>query len=163
MSARTEPAASAAQSLALLCFICLFFYRFGAANLEGLVNYPFWRDMGQTMSNADFIRLRELHLWKVYPLLVLPFGLEIIAATVLLRLGHPAVPRWMFVAIVALLLVAFLSTVFIQIPIQNQHTRSGYDRPGFDRLIATDLWLRKVPSLAEGLLAIRVLWRVITR
>ena len=95
MSRSPAIAASTLQSVLLLCFACLFFYRFGAANIEGLVNYPFWRDMGPTMSNEDFIRLREVHLWRVYPLLVLPFGLEIVAAVALLGIGHPMVPRWM--------------------------------------------------------------------
>ena len=75
-SSRLRPA------LPLLLFM-LFFYRLGASNSEGLLNYPFWGDMGRMMSYENFIWLRTEHLWKIFPLLVAPFGLVIVVTAIL--------------------------------------------------------------------------------
>lgn len=151
------------QSALLVAFFGLFFYVWGAANLEGLMNYPFWRDMGAMMTNENFVKLRADHLWKIAPLLVVPFGMLVIVTAVLVFIAPPFVPRWALIVIFALELLAALSTIFIQVPIQLLHNTQGYDLAAFDRLIATDFWLRKVPRFVEAPFVAFVLWRVIVR
>jgi hypothetical protein len=147
----------------LLMFFTLFFYRLGASNIEGLLNYPFWRDMGSMMSNEDFIALRSDHLWKIYPLLVAPVCILVIVTAVLAWSGAPPVPRWVFVGALACQLIMVGSTALIQIPIQIELSQSGFDRALLDRLISTDLMFRKLPSLAEGAFVLCGLWIAITR
>lgn len=154
---------SPVQAILLLLFFCLFFYRLGASNFEALLNYPFWRDMGSMMSNDDFIRLRDEHLWKVFPLLVAPIALLVIVTAILAWTGAPPVPRWVFVGALACQSIMVASTVLIQIPIQFELTRSGFDAALIDRLIWTDLVLRKLPSVAEAGFILIGLWAVITR
>ena len=151
----------AGRSILLLLFFVLSFYRLGAANVEGLLNYPFWRDMGAMMSNVDFIQLRADHIWKIFPILVLPIGLLFLVTAALAVVGAPPVPRWVFIGAVVLQLVAVISTITIQLPIQTQLDTSGYDPGAIDRLIRTDLLFRKLPSLLATILAVLALWRVI--
>lgn len=150
------------RSILLLLFFILYFYRLGAANVEALLNYPFWRAMGPMMSNADFIQLRTEHVWKIVPIMVAPIGLLLIVTAALAGLGAPPVPRWTFLGALVLQLVAVASTLAIQLPIQMQLDTSGYDAAAIDRLISTDLQFRKFPSLIEGVFVLFALWRVIT-
>jgi hypothetical protein len=54
--ATTGVSVTTTQGALLVSFFGLFFYVWGAANLEGLMNYPFWRDMGPMMTNENFIK-----------------------------------------------------------------------------------------------------------
>ena len=72
-------------------------------------------------------------------------------------------PRWVFIGAPACQLVNAGSTVFIQIPIQNQLSQTGFDRALLDRLIVTDLLLRKLPRVAEALLITFGLWKIVAR
>ena len=147
--------------LLLLLFFALYFYRLGAANVEALLNYPFWLDMGPMMSNADFIQLRTDQVWKIVPIMVAPFGLLVLITSALALLGAPPVPRWVFIGAFALQLVAGVSTVTVQVPIQLQLDTSGYDAAALERLISTDLLFRKLPSMIEGIFVILGLWHII--
>jgi hypothetical protein len=144
-----------------MLFFSLYFYRLGAANVEALLNYPFWRDMGTMMSNADFIQLRAEHIWKIFPIMVAPIGLLLLVTAALSLLGAPPVPRWVFVGALTLQLVAVASTLAIQLPIQMQLDTEGYDAAALDRLITTDLLFRKLPSLLEGILVMLGLWQIV--
>lgn len=151
------------QKVLLIIFFGLFFYVWGAANLEGLLNYPFWRDMGPMMTNENFIQLRSDHLWKIAPLLVLPVAVLVIVTISLVFMGPPSIPRWAMIVILCFELTSVLSTIFIQIPIQLQHNTQGHDLASFSRLITTDFWLRKLPRFFEAPFVVFVLWRVISR
>lgn len=151
------------QGVLLVSFLSLFFYVWGAANLEGLMNYPFWRDMGPMMTDENFIKLRTDHLWKIAPLLVIPFAALVLVTATLVFVAPPFVPRWALLVILGLELVNVLSTIFIQVPIQLQHNTQGYDLAAFDRLIVTDFWLRKVPRFVEAPFVALILWRTVFR
>lgn len=150
-----------ARDILLLLFFFLYSYRLGATNVEALINYPFWRDMGPMMSNADFIQLRADHLWKIFPIMVAPIGLLVVVTAVLASTGAQPVPRWAFVGALCFQLVAVVSTVAIQLPIQLQLSAVGYDAASLERLIATDLWFRKLPSVIEGGFVLVAFWKVI--
>jgi hypothetical protein len=149
------------RSMLLLLFFALYFYRMGAANVEALLNYPFWRDMGAMMANADFIQLRADHIWKIFPIMVAPIGLLVLVTAALSAMGAPPVPRWVFLGALVLQAIAVVSTLAIQLPIQLRLDTQGYDAAAIDRLIATDLLFRKLPGLIEGVLVVFALWKVI--
>ncbi|MBA2466455.1 MAG: hypothetical protein H0V46_02475 [Sphingomonas sp.] len=156
-----ESARGSARSILLLLFFALYFYRLGAANVEALLNYPFWLDMGPMMSNADFIQLRTDQVWKIVPIMVAPIGLLVLVTGALALAGAPPVPRWVFIGALVLQLVAVVSTLTIQLPIQMQLDTSGYDAAALKRLISTDLLFRKLPSVIEAVFVGLGLWRVI--
>lgn len=151
------------QAALLVGFFALFFYVWGTTNLEGLMNYPFWRDMGQMMSNDQFIRLRADHGWKVFPLLVVPLTLLQITTVALVFLAPSWLPRWALFVILAIELLYMAVTIFMEIPIHRSHDTRGYDLALFDRLIAIDIWLRKIPRLIEAPIVTYLLWRTVVR
>ena len=154
---------STLQGALLVSFFALFFYVWGTTNLEGLMNYPFWRDMGALIPNEDFIKLRATHGWKIFPLLVAPLFLLQAVTLALVFLAPPIVPRWALYVILALEAAYMLATVFLEIPIHQQHDKTGYDLALFDRLITIDIWLRKLPRLIEAPFVVFLLWRVVKR
>lgn len=151
------------QAALLVGFFALFFYVWGTTNLEGLMNYPFWRDMGQMMSNDQFIRLRADHGWKVFPLLVVPLTLLQITTVALVFLAPSWLPRWALFVILAIELLYMAVTIFMEIPVHRSHDTRGYDLALFDRLIAIDIWLRKIPRLIEAPIVTYLLWRTVVR
>ena len=153
----------AVQNGLLTAFFALFFYVWGTTNLEGLFNYPFWRDMGGMLTNENFMALRGAHGWKIFPLLVAPLFLLQIVTIALVFLAPSFVPRWALLIVLGLELIYMLATICLEIPIHLQHDTQGYDLASFDRLIAIDIWLRKIPRLVEAPFVVFLLWRVVAR
>ena len=147
MQANTE--ISSLQGALLVTFFALFFYVWGTTNLEGLMNYPFWRDMGQMISNDNFIKLRADHGWKVFPLLVAPLVLLQVVTIALVVVAPPSLPRSTLFAVLAVELLYMGVTIFLEIPIHRSHDTQGYNLALFHRLITIDIWLRKLPRLIE--------------
>ena len=68
--------------------------------------------------------------------------------TVLLVWFRPAaVPRWAIWLSVGLQMCIWVSTAAIQVPIQIQLSSDGLSLPLIQKLIFTNLWLRKVPQV----------------
>ena len=151
------------EAILLVLFFALFFYQWGAANLEGFMNYPVFRDAGEKLARADYLTLRQLIMQRVVPLLIVPFVLTIAVTIALALHGSRLVPRSLLLAILALQAVIAISTLAIQAPIQLQLNREGHDLAAATRLIVTDFWLRKVPLQIEAALVLAALWRVVTR
>lgn len=116
---------------------------------------------GRRHEQRRFLRLRDEHLWKVFPLLVAPIALLVIVTAILPWVGAPPVPRWVFIGALAWRSVMVASTLLIQIPIQLELNRSGFERTLLDHLIWSDLLFRNLPSLAEGAFVLIGLWRVV--
>ncbi|HEU4428172.1 MAG TPA: hypothetical protein VFT98_05430 [Myxococcota bacterium] len=154
---------STLEALLLMLFFGLFFYQWGAANLEGFLNYPLFRDMGEKLGRDDYLALRAGITRRIVPLLVAPFALSIVCTLALTLRGSQLVPRALLLAILALQAVIAISTLTIQAPIQLRLNREGHDLAVATRLIVTDFWLRKVPVQIEGGLVLYALWRVISR
>ena len=68
-------------------------------------------------------------------------------------------PRWALAGSLALVLAAVVSSVFIQIPIQRAFDRDGLSMAQLQRLIVSDLWLRKLPLGLNALLWLAMFWR----
>ena len=159
----TATPTTALQAGILVAFFGLFFYQWGATNIEGFLNYPFWRDMGAKMAKDDYLKLYKDHGWKLLPLLVIPFLLYTVS-TIALAIYAPAyIPHWLPLGILALQMVVTTSSAFVQVPLRVQLDRKGFDSAKFNRLITTDFWLRKIPSAAEAVLVLMVLTSVAMR
>ncbi|KAM3113174.1 hypothetical protein [Phormidesmis sp. 146-33] len=144
----------------LLLYLALLFYGFGVQMLESFLNYPMWWDLGARMSNVDFIAVRQVHQWRIFPLLVIPLALRVPVSIALFWWRPAFIQVWMLVAILALQLIGWTSSVRIQIPIQLALTNQGFSNELFARLITTDIWFRVLPFVCEvwiGLLIVRLM------
>jgi hypothetical protein len=65
-------------------------------------------------------------------------------------------PLWMLIAGAALLLVVWLSTAVLQVPLHATLTK-GYDERAIAMLVSTN-WIRTVAWSARGVLALLMIW-----
>lgn len=146
-----------------MLYLALLYYGFGVGMLESLMNYPMWKDFGARMTNADFIATRNGDLWRVFPLLVIPEAARVPVTLALLWLRPVFVPRWVPPFALAMQAILWLSSATIQIPIQLTLNADGFSNELFDRLIATDLWLRVLPLTTEVAVSGFIIWRIVGR
>jgi hypothetical protein len=119
-------------------------YGNGAAFVESFVNYPSWPLVG----SAEFVAYHQFIGPRVLAFLVAPALLGTVF-TVLMLWARPAViPLWAVWAAIAAQAVVWVSTATIQVPIQLQLGAHGLSVELVDRLIATNLWLRRIPYAA---------------
>lgn len=129
------------------------FYVNGAAFIEGFVNYPSWRLIGE----AEFIAYHRLLSPRMVVLLAIPAVAATVFTVLLLRFRAAGLPIRVIWAAIALQAVALLPTATIQVPIQMQMqlSETGLSLPLIDRLIETNWWLRRIP---HALCALLFLW-----
>jgi hypothetical protein len=126
----------------------LTFYGLGASFVESFVNYPTWTLVG----TAEFRAYHQALSPLVIRYMVIPM-LAATVLTVLLLWFRPApIPLWAIWISVILQLIIWISTAFIQIPIQMQLGSDGLSVPLIERLIVTNWWFRKVPQLINTFL-----------
>ena len=87
--------------------------------------------------------------------LVAPAILGTFCTALLLRFRPAAIPLWSVWTAVGLQLVIWVSTATIQWPIQQRLHAHGFSAPLVDRLMETNLWLRRLPY---GACAVLFLW-----
>ena len=139
-------------------FVVLTFYSLGAGYVESFVNYPLWHIVGTSDRWSEYHQALGPRIVIVLAIPALALSL---AANILLFFFRPSrVPTWTVTAALLLLLLATISTIAIQVPIQMQ-LDAAYDRALVDRLITTSLWLRDVPGGVRGALAAYMLHLVI--
>jgi len=124
-----------ALAFALVC------YGNGAACVESFVNYPSWRLIGA----SEFLAYHRFIGPRVMGWLVAPALLGTLCTALLLQWRPTAIPRWPVVVAVTLQLMIWISTAMIQFPIQQELAAHGFSGPLVDRLIDTNVWLRRVP------------------
>ncbi|WP_291983571.1 hypothetical protein [Luteitalea sp.] len=131
-----------------LTAFALVFYGTGAAIIESFVNYPSWRLIGAD----EFLAYHQFISPRVLALLVAPLLLGT-AFTILMLWARPAaIPGWAVWAALAAQAVVWISTVTIQVPIQVQLSNKGRSVELIERLIETNLWLRRIPyAICAGL------------
>jgi hypothetical protein len=131
-----------ALAFALVC------YGNGAACVESFVNYPSWRLVGATQFTAYHAFIGP----RVIAFLVAPALLGTACTALLLWSRPAAIPAWPVRAALGLQLVVWASTAAIQWPIQRHLAAHGFSAPLMDRLMDTNLWLRRCPYAACALL-----------
>jgi hypothetical protein len=134
-----------------LVTFALVFYNLGASFIESFVNYPTWRLIGANEFRTYHQAVGPLYI--IYG--VAPGVLATVLTLLLLSFGPPAIPTWTLLLAIGLQLIMWVSSVSIQIPIQMQLDKEGLSLPLINRLIVTNLWLRRVPSSVN---AVVFLW-----
>lgn len=129
----------------------LAFYTTGAGFIESFVNYPSWQLIGE----AEFIAYHRFISPRVLLLLVLPALLCTVFTIAMLWSRPVAIPAkavWLSLALQA---VVWISTATLQVPIQLELGSNGLSIDLIERLIRTNLWLRRIP---QGLAALLFVW-----
>ncbi len=139
----------------LVAFV-LVCYGTGAAFIEGFVNYPSWRFIGE----AEFRTYHQFISPRVLAFLVAPLILGTAFTLFLLWTRPPSVPSWMVWTALAAQTVMWISTATIQVPIQIELGTVGRDLVLLERLIITNLWLRRLPMAINGVLFLWMALRV---
>jgi len=140
-------ARSFAEKLLTIAF-ALSFYCLGTTTFEAFVNYRTWPFIGALEFRAYHRALTPL----VVKVMLIPIGVYFLSLVALLVLRPASTPWWALAISLALVLIAITSSIFIQIPIQIALDRDGLSIPLIERLIASDLVLRKLPLGTNALL-----------
>jgi hypothetical protein len=135
--------------LFLISFV-LVFYGLGASFVESFVNYPTWRLIGAN----EFLAYHHALTPLIVGYMVIPMVIGTLFTISLIWFRPAPIPRWAIWLSIVLQFAIWISTVFVQLPIQFQLGADGLSLPLIDRLIFTNLWLRKVPSVINALLFI---------
>jgi hypothetical protein len=139
----------------LVVTFALTFYCLGTTYFEAFVNYRTWAFIGA----AEFPSYHRALTPLVVKVMLLPIGIYVTCLVALILRGGALVPRWGVTASLALVLVAITSSILIQIPIQRVFDRQGLSAALLQRLIVTDLALRKLPLGLNALLWLALFWR----
>jgi hypothetical protein len=124
------------------------FYGMGASFVESFVNYPTWKLIGPDEFLAYHNALGPL----VIGYMVAPIAVGTLLTICLLWFRPRPIPSWAIWAALGLQVCAWISTVFVQIPIQIELSTIGLSIPAIDKLIVTNFWFRRIPyTLAAGL------------
>jgi hypothetical protein len=123
-----------AASIVFTAFCALVFYCFGASMMDSFVIYPAWA----MMEEGQFVIVHRWQSRYIILLLVLPLAIETILNVVLLLRIPTHVPAIVIRASMGLIIVNWLLSFTIQIPIHRRLNRS-FDKNLLQTLIRSNL------------------------
>ena len=119
-------------------FFMLVFYSFGAGVMDSFAIYHSWLFVGE----AEFANMHQKISDRIVSLYVLPLVICTIVNVLLFWFRPASLPKCLVWRTFACVMVIWLSSVFIQIPIQFQ-LHHGKDLALLNKLILTD-WIRVI-------------------
>ena len=142
------PQTTRSSAWLFLITFSLIFYGVGASFVESFVNYPTWRLIGA----GEFLAYRQALSPLIIGYMVIPMIVGTLLTVLLVWFRPAGIPAWAVWLSIVLQMLVWISTAFIQIPIQIELSSSGLSLPLIDRLIVTNLWFRKVPQISNTVL-----------
>lgn len=137
-------------------YILLAFYVFGGSIVNSLVAYPTWRAVGEN----EFPKFHQIDSARIIPLFVVFVLLSFIALILLFWFRPLMIPKKLVWLALFLNLIAIVSTITIQIPIQIELDKR-FSLELIDRLISTDLIYRKIPMILLAIVNFIILYKVV--
>jgi len=137
-------------------YIFLTFYVFGGGIVNSLVAYRTWRAVGEN----EFPKFHQIDSALIIPLFVIPIFLSYIPQVLLFWFRPMIISKWMIWLAVLCSLVALISTITIQIPIQIELDKR-FSLELIDRLIYTDMIYRKIPMILMAAINFLMLFKVV--
>lgn len=137
-------------------YILLAFYVFGGGIVNSLVAYRTWRWVGEN----EFPKFHQADASLIIPLFVIFFFLSFIPQILLFWYRPIVISKWLVWIAFLCNLVALVSTITIQIPIQNELDKR-FSMELIDRLISTDMVYRRVPMLLQAVVNFIMLYKVV--
>ena len=144
------------SSIVFSIYIILSFYVFGGGIVNSLVAYRTWRWVGA----EEFPRFHHVDSALIIPLFVIFFFISFIPQVLLFWFRPTVVPKWMVWLALLFNLVALISTITIQIPIQTQLDKS-FSLELIEKLISTDMIYRRIPMFLLAIINFAMLYRVV--
>ncbi len=113
-----------------------------------VVHYPLMNEVGQ----ENFVRYSDQHQKRTSWVVIGPMALEALSGAYWAMMCPSRWSSPTFVLAFVLLLIVWLSTAFLQVPIHQELLR-GHDRDKVDRLVRTN-WIRTIGwTLRAGIVA----------
>ena len=120
-------------------FFALSFYGFGAGMMDSFAMYPTWRLVGP----EEFAAFHNVAGTRIQIVFVLPLLIMTVFTVLMLWHRPVAIPRRLVWIALICTIIPWLSSAFIQIPIQVALSK-GKDEDLLEKLIITD-WIRVIP------------------
>jgi len=137
-------------------YIMVAFYVFGGGIVNSLVAYRTWRAVGVT----EFPKFHQIDSSLIIPLFVVFFFFSFIPQVLLFWFRPPAVSKWLVWSALVFNLITLISTITIQIPIQNELAK-GFSAELIERLISTDMIYRRIPMFLMAATNFIMLYKVV--
>ena len=137
-------------------YILLTFYVLGGGIVNSLVGYRTWREVGAN----EFPKFHHVDSALIIPLFVIFFFLSFIPQILLFWFRPVVIPKGMVGLALLLNLVALVSTITVQIPIQKQ-LDSKFSLELIEKLISTDMTFRRIPMLLMAIVNFIMLYKVV--
>lgn len=132
-------------------------YMVGLIWMVQIVHYNLMDRVGQ----EQFVRYEADHGRLITPIVGVPMLIEIASAAALLLYSPPGLPRWAAWAGMAMVLLIWASTAFIQIPYHAQLSK-GFTDAAYRGLVHTN-WIRTVLWTVRGMLLGWFAWMMLPR
>jgi hypothetical protein len=149
--------ASRVYYICLACFISFTFFSYGTAMMDYFLVYPSRIIVGE----QEFVAYHALLEERIIPISVIPFGLLTLLNMALLLFRMPRPVKHLVWASMVCLLADWLSTVFIQIPM-NVELGKGKDLQLIRQVMDTN-WVRVGLESAQATIALLILAYIIPR
>jgi len=144
------------SSIVFSVYILVAFYVFGGGIVNALVTYPTWRAVGV----HEFVKFHQIDSSLIIPLFVVFFFFSFIPQVLLFWFRPMIISKWLVWSAFVFNLIALVSTITIQIPIQNELAK-GFSSELIERLISTDMMYRRIPMLLMAITNFVMLYKVV--
>ena len=145
------------SSIVFSVYILLAFYVFGGGIVNSLVSYRTWRWVGAN----EFPKFHQIDSSLIIPLFVVFFFISFIPQILLFWFRPSIIPKWLVWLALLFNLIALISTIAIQIPIQVELDKK-FSLDLIERLIFTDMIFRRIPMLLLAATNFVMLYKVVT-
>ncbi len=139
-------------------YILLTLYVFGGGIVNSLVSYRTWRWVGE----KEFVKFHQVDSSLIIPLFVIFFFLSFIPQVLLFWYRPSVIPKWLVWLALLLNVIALISTIAIQIPIQKELDQK-FSLELIERLISTDMMFRRVPMFLMAAVNFIMLYKVVVQ
>lgn len=137
-------------------YILLAFYALGGGIVNSLVGYKTGRAVGEN----EFPKFHQIDSSLIIPLFVIPVFLSYIPQILLFWFRPAIIPKRLVWLALLFNLIALISTITIQIPIQIELDKK-FSLQLIERLISTDMIYRKIPMLLMATVNFIMLYKVV--
>ncbi len=135
-------------------FIGCTFYSYGTAMMDYFLVYPSRMLIGE----EEFVAYHALLDERIMPISVYPFVMLTVLNIILFWFRPARIPKGLVLACLICLLLDWISTIFIQIPM-NLQLNEGKDAAIITSIMETN-WGRVVLESFQMLIALNMLWRL---
>jgi uncharacterized BrkB/YihY/UPF0761 family membrane protein len=137
-------------------YILVAFYVFGGGIVNSLVAYRTWRAVGAN----EFPQFHHIDSSLIIPLFVVFFLFSFIPQILLFWFRPMIISKWLVCLALVFNLIALVSTITIQIPIQTELDKR-FSSELIEKLISTDMIYRRIPMLLMAIINFVMLYKVV--